>query len=116
MLPAINDLNPSTYSHTDMALPRMIVKAALSASEDPSFEMANHAAHGPIPIPASEAMLNVKRTRTSARLVTSVNDEPSVEFKNLSTESHRANNEDGIAGELKYALRDLVANELSPMI
>lgn len=80
-------------------------KDALRVSHDLSFEMVWSDAYEDIPVKAWEATINKKCAPTTARVVTPVHEEGRVEFGNRHVENHRTENEDVIAGEVKYAVR-----------
>lgn len=92
-------MNRSTRSPLDVVPLMTSRKAALRASQDPSFEMARNDAHEYVSMWVWEAALNYETELWSGKATAAVNNEAPVEFKNRQIENCHTNEEDIISRE-----------------
>lgn len=90
-------------------------KAALHNSQDPSFEKARIEANDNIPISARRVALKDESAPWTGEMATAANVEPHIKHENCQ-ESIGTKNEDVVAREVKFFIKDFVARELSNMV
>lgn len=99
-----------------MVFPTQNCKAALPASEDPSFETARKESHDDVPIYACKTALNEEKVPITVRGVWAVHAEAPGEVYNRLFERCCNENDDMIAWEVKFTVKQLAAYELTPMV
>lgn len=109
-------MNRSTRSHDDVVLPMPKPDATIHASHVPLFKTARNDPHDDLPISTWEATLSEESVRITAGVIDKIYAEPPGEVKHCPIESHRNENEDMIAPEVKYAVKGMLANQLSKMV
>lgn len=109
-------MNCSARSHPDMVLSMLNPEAVLHISHDPSFEMVRNDPYDDVPLSALEAALNRVSVPTTAGVAATVHTDAPGKIDHRPIESLCTDNDDGIAREVKYALKQLIGNELRKIL
>lgn len=91
-------------------------EGTLHASNDSLFETKRNAVHKDELIYAWEAGWNQEHKGTKARVATTVHEQAKGEFESSHAESRCPENEDVIAGEVKYGVKELAMRKLSTTV